>query len=674
MAHVVLHLGTKFVRMKFKFLLASAFVFFFTLFAEGGALQRIGHTTLTPRNSNPDDKGMYASIIDPVNGYAYFVGNYLFKLDITGPLPVPVGSPLSTGQFACAAIDVAAGYIYFPGASIKRYALGAGAAPATAAGTLTLSGGSASCFVIDDSDANPANHYLYVLTSGTPAKVVKVALSTFTELGSVTLSPGEDKALLGNLVDAKKGYAYFVTNPNSTPTPTISRVVKIKMTSGANPPVRVGGVDLDTVGTFIDGGSIDTVHGYAYYGTYDSDPTVRAKIYKVKLEDGDVAPTLIGNMLLQPGEGRLAASVLDPLNGYVYFADDNSYPGHVYQLSLNGPNLPAEVGVLSLQGGTNSTTPPNGTTAPNVSTDANLPYGEVFFRSAAFDPVRGYAYFGQDSRPNQVVKVQVATRPQQLLNISTRGRVEADPNELIGGFIVTGVNPKKIAIRALGPSLVAFGVAGFLPDPVLELHDSSGTLVASNDDWQQASNAADIPVSLQPPNSAESVILTTLSPNTSYTAIVRGKGAAAGVALVEVYDLNPSDGAILGNISTRALVGAADNVMIGGLIVGNGTANGKVLLRGIGPSLSQAGISNALADPTLELHDGNGATIASNDNWETRSDGSSQQTEIEGTAIPPTNDLESAILITLPAGNYTAIIAGKTATAGVALIEAYNLR
>jgi hypothetical protein len=674
MAHGLLHSGVRFVRMKSKFLLASVFVFFFTFFAEAGALQRIGHTTLTPRNSNPDDKGMYASVIDPVNGYAYFVGNYLFKLDITGPLPVPIGSALSTGQFACAAIDVAAGYAYFPGASIKRYALGIGAAPVTAAGTLTLSAGSASCFVIDDSDANPANHYLYVFTTSTPAKIVKVALSTFTELGSATLSSGEDKALLGNLVDAKKGYAYFVTTPNSTPTPNISRVVKIKMTSGSNPPVRIGGVDLDTVGTFIDGGSIDTVHGYAYYGTYDSDPTVRAKVYKVRLEDGDVTPTLVGNTLLQPGEGRLAASVLDPLNGYVYFADDNSYPGHVYQLSLNGPNLPAEVGVLSLQGGTSSTTPPNGTTAPNVSTDANLPYGEVFFRSSAFDPVRGYAYFGQDSRPNQIVKVQVATRPQQFLNISTRGRVAADPSELIGGFILTGANSKRIAIRALGPSLGAFGVAGFLPDPVLDLHDANGLLIASNDDWQQGSNAADIPISLQPHNSAESVILTTLASNTSYTAIVRGKGASIGVALVEVYDLNPSDGAILGNISTRALVGTADNVTIGGLIVGNGTANGKVLVRGIGPSLNQAGLSNALADPTIELHDGNGATIANNDNWKTRSDGSSQQAEIEATTIPPTNDLESAILATLPAGNYTAIIAGKTGNAGVGLIEAYNLQ
>jgi hypothetical protein len=661
------------VRMRFKSLLVSASLLFAGFFAQAGALQRVGHTTLAPRNSNPDDKGMYAAAIDPVNGYAYFVGTYLFKLDTTGPLPVPIGSPLLTGQFAGAAIDVAAGYVYFPGASVKRYALGAGAAPVTAAGTLTLSSGAPSCLVIDDSDANPANHYLYALTSGTPAKIVKIALSTFAEVGSVTLASGEDKSFLASLADAKKGYAYFVTIPNAAG-PNISRVVKVKMTPGSNPPVRIGAVDLDTVPSSIDGGSIDTVHGYAYYGTYDSDPTVSAKVYKAKLEDGDVPPTLVGNIALQPGQGRLAASVIDPLNGYVYFADDNTYPGHIYQLSLNGPNLPTEVGVLSLQGGTNSNTPPNGTTAANVSTDANLPYGEVFFRSAVFDPVRGYAYFGQDSRPNQIVKVQVATRPQQLLNISTRGRVQADPNELIGGFIVTGSNPKKIVIRALGPSLSSFGVAGFLPDPVLELHDSTGQLLTSNDDWQQAANAAAIPLSLQPKQSAESVILTTLAPGASYTAIVRGKGAAAGVALVEVYDLNPDDGSILGNISTRGLVGAMDDVMIGGVIVGDGTANSKVMVRGLGPSLSQAGVSNVLADPTLELHDGNGATIASNDNWKTRSDGTSQQAEIEATTIPPTNDLESAVVAILPAGNYTAILAGKTGATGVALIEAYNLQ
>jgi hypothetical protein len=659
--------------MRFKFVLASVALVFAAFLAEAGGLQRIGHTTLTPRHSNPDDKGMYAALIDPVNGYAYFIGTYLFKLDITGPLPVPVGPALNTGQFASGAIDVAAGYAYFPGGTIKRFALGTGSNPVTAAGSLSLSVGATNCLVIDDADPDPANHYAYVLSSGTPAKIVKIALSTFTELGSVTLASGEDKSLLASFADAKKGYAYFVTTPN-TAGPNISRVVKVKMTAGANPPVRIGAVDLDTVPSFIDGGSIDPVHGYAYYGTYDSDPTVSAKVYKVKLQDGDVPPTLVGNIALQPGEGRLAASVIDPLNGYVYFADDNSYPGHIYQLSLNGPNLPTEIAVLPLQPGTSSSTPPNGTTAANVSTDSNLPYGEVFFRSAVFDPVRGYAYFGQDSRPNQVVKVQVATRPQQLLNIATRALVQPDPNALIGGFIVTGSAPKNVVIRALGPSLGSSGLANFLSDPVLELHDSTGQLLTSNDDWQQAANAAAVPVSLQPQQSAESVILTLLAPGASYTAIVRGKGASSGVALVEVYDLNPDDGSILGNLSTRGLVGTADDVMIGGVIVGDGTATSTVMVRALGPSLSQAGVANVLSDPTLELHDGNGSTIASNDNWKTRSDGTSQQAEIEATKIPPANDLESAVVMTLPAGNYTAILSGKTGAPGVALIEAYNLQ
>ena len=659
--------------MRFKFVLANIFLLFAAFLAKAGGLQRIGHTTLTPRHSNPDDKGMYMALIDPVNGYAYFIGSYLSKLDITGPLPVPVGPAINTGQLASGAIDAAAGYAYFPGGTIRRFALGTGSNPVTAAGSLSLSVGATNCLVIDDADPNPANHYAYVLSSGTPAKIVKVALSTFTELGSVTLASGEDKSLLASFADAKNGYAYFVTTPNTAGS-NISRVVKVKMTPGANPPVRVGAVDLDTVPSFVDGGSIDTVHGYVYYGTYDSDPTVRAKVYKVKLEEGDMPPTLVGNTLLQSGEGRLAASVIDPLNGYVYFADDNSYPGHIYQLSLNGPNLPTEIAVLPLQPGTSSSTPPNGTTIQNVSNDSNLPYGEVFFRSAVFDPVRGYAYFGQDSRPNQVVKVQVATRPQQLLNIATRARVQADPDALIGGFIVTGSAPKKVVIRALGPSLGNSGLENLLADPVLELHDSTGQLLTSNDDWQQGANAAAIPVSLQPIQSAESVILTSLAPGASYTAIVRGKGASSGIALVEIYDLNPDDGSILGNISTRGLVGTADDVMIGGVIVGRGTATSRVMVRGLGPSLSQAGIANVLADPALELHDGNGATIASNDNWKTRSDGTSQQAEVEATKIPPANDLESAVVMTLSAGNYTAILSGTTGGTEVALIEAYNLQ
>jgi hypothetical protein len=392
-------------------------------------LQRIGHTTLVPRHNTlldtngvplTDDKGMYTAFIDPTNGYAYFVGSYLFKLDITGNLPVQVGPALFTGQFTESAIDSAAGYAYGARTTLNRYALGAGTNPVSSAGTLALSAGSAACILIDDSDPNPSNHYGYVLctVSGNPAKVAKVALSTFTELGSVTLTNGETSFWMGR-VDARKGYAYFATLPGFAP--TIPQVVKIKLTPGTNAPVRIGAVSLDTVADNIDGGSIDTLHGYAYYGTYDSDTNLPGKVYKIKLEDGAVPPTLVGRVNLQPGEGRLAASVIDPLGGYVYFADDNSYPGRVYQIALNGTNPPVEIGYLQLQGGTSTTNPPDGVTTNNTTTNADgiLPFGEVFFRSGVFDPMRGYAYFGQDSRPNQVVKVQLERDAAVITSVAT---------------------------------------------------------------------------------------------------------------------------------------------------------------------------------------------------------------------------------------------------------------
>jgi hypothetical protein len=397
--------------MKYRSLAAViTLVFGLSRLANGEGMQRIGHTTLVPRHSNPDDKGMYAAVIDATNGYAYFVGSYLFKLDITASLPVQVGPALNTGQFAQGAIDLAAGYLYLARSTLNRYALGAGANPVTSVGSLTLTAGSAVEFVIDDSDPNPANHYGYVVctVSGSPARVAKVALSTFTELGSLSLNAGETNFVFAAAADPQRGYAYLA-GASSGAVVGIPYVVKIKLTPGASAPVRIGAVNLDTVGAFIDGGSIDTVHGYAYYGTYDSDTNVPAKVYKVKLEEGDVPPRLVGKISLRPGEGRLSASVVDPVNGYVYFANDNTYPGGLYQLALNGTNLPIEMAYLQLQGGT-QTPPPNGTTTNNNTTnlDGILPFGEVFFRSAVFDPVRGYAYLGQDSRPNQVVKVKLA--------------------------------------------------------------------------------------------------------------------------------------------------------------------------------------------------------------------------------------------------------------------------
>jgi hypothetical protein len=233
---------------------------------------------------------------------------------------------------------------------------------------------------------------------------------------------------------------------------------------------------------------------------------------------------------------------------------------------------------------------------------------------------------------------------------------------LIGGFIITGTQPKRVIMRGIGPSLP---VAGALADPFLELHDSTGATLGSNDDWVNSPNMqAIIDSTIPPTNDKESAIIRTLEPG-QYTTIVRGVNNTTGVALVEVYDLDPTVDSKLANISTRGFVQTADNVMIGGIIILNDVPT-EVIVRAIGPSLP---VTGKLADPTLELHNAAGDLIFFNDNW--RSD---QEADIIATTIPPTNDNESAIVATLDPGAYTAIVRGVDDTTGVALAEVYDLQ
>ena len=242
--------------------------------------------------------------------------------------------------------------------------------------------------------------------------------------------------------------------------------------------------------------------------------------------------------------------------------------------------------------------------------------------------------------------------------------METGDNVLIGGFIVTGTQPKKIIVRAIGPSLSSF-FPDALTDPVLELRDSSGALIRSNDNWRSDQEAEIIATGIPPSNDLESAIVATLPANNSaYTAIVRGVNNGTGVGVVEAYDLDRTVNSKLANISTRGFVQTGDNVLIGGLIV-LGQNPLRIIVRAIGPSLS---ITGKLADPTLELRDANGALIRANDNW--RSD---QQAEIIATGIPPTNDLESTIVQNLAPGSYTAIVRGVNGTTGIALVEVYAL-
>jgi len=276
-----------------------------------------------------------------------------------------------------------------------------------------------------------------------------------------------------------------------------------------------------------------------------------------------------------------------------------------------------------------------------------------------------------------------------LSNISTRALVETGDNVVIGGFIVQGSGAKRVIIRALGPELTQYGVADPLRNPTMELHNGNGDLIASNNNWVTTiiggiitqNQVRDIMNSgYAPSNGLESAIIADLQPG-NYTAIVRGVNQMTGVGLVEVYDLNepgtvPSS--FLRNISSRSLVLTGEDVMIGGFTV-QGPEDGtkRVIVRAIGPELTQYGVRNVLTDPTLELHDGGGALIASNDNWQTTVLGGiitkDQVMDIQSSGHAPTQRSESAIIAELPPGRYTAIVQGKNIIVGVALVEVYDL-
>jgi hypothetical protein len=269
-----------------------------------------------------------------------------------------------------------------------------------------------------------------------------------------------------------------------------------------------------------------------------------------------------------------------------------------------------------------------------------------------------------------------------LVNISTRAFVQTGDNVMIGGFIIKS-SFSTVVVRAIGPELTHYHVPNALANPRLELHDATGALIASNNDWEHTIIGGIIvadqvdyirDTGYAPTDPRESVIIATLQQPGNYTAIVRGVNNTMGVGLVQVYDLYRTG--VLSNVSTRSFVQTGADVMIGGFIV-EGDAPKKVIVRAIGPDLAQHGVANPLADPTLELHNSTGALIASNDNWMTTMPGgiitSDQVQDIRNSGHVPGDRMDSAIIATLPPGNYTAIVRGVNATTGVGLVEVYDL-
>jgi hypothetical protein len=389
------------------------------------------------------------------------------------------------------------------------------------------------------------------------------------------------------------------------------------------------------------------------------------------------------NFLIDPhnsGHGLLRGYAYGANIGWINFEDSGNPHVIISNGQLQGYAYSANCGWINLGDGT--FTLRTDSIDPGVDSDGDGladAWEYIYFGGTGADPNADpdgdgettLSEYRSGTNPTNPSSVVYSARQ---LNVSTRLRVLTNENVLIGGFIVTGTDPKKVIIRGIGPSLSAFGVPGTLPNPILELHDHTGATVAVNDNWKDAPNASEIAASgLAPSDDFESTILQTLVPD-AYTVVVRGVGDTLGVGLVEAYDLDQNLPSKFANISTRGFVDAGDNVMIGGFIVGaglgnNGSGSAKVVVRAIGPSLIPFGINNALQDPTLELHDGNGNIIAVNDNWKD----DAQAADIQASGLAPSNDLESAILHVVPSGAYTAVVRGIDNGTGVGLVEAYNL-
>jgi hypothetical protein len=284
------------------------------------------------------------------------------------------------------------------------------------------------------------------------------------------------------------------------------------------------------------------------------------------------------------------------------------------------------------------------------------------------DPVRNDAFkihnlqFCQGGTPSATPSPSPAS-PGTLANVSTRLFVQTGNNVMIGGFIIAGDVPKDILLRAIGPSLATFGVSGAMADPVLRVYDSTGAVIASNDNWRSDQSEVIEDTGLASADEREAALVTTLPPG-AYTAVVNDASNNPGVALFDFYDLDPASSQLV-NLSTRGKVETEDRVMIGGFIIG-GDQPTQVILRAIGPSLTHSGIPDALVDPTLELYNGDGALLFQNDNW--RSD---QEQQILASALAPSDERESAIIATLMP--YTAVVRGAGNSTGIALFEIYRL-
>ena len=543
---------------------------------------------------------------------------------------------------------------------------------------ISTSGGDLTTIPISNGDASdPAGGLvrgsdgeLYGLTTGgvrsfqfVPGTVYRVtAHGTYTTIASLTADEGRP---IGELVPSADGVLYAQTTPSVLGNPAL--IIRLTSDGVKTTLYRFESTAGGIANPFLTLGS----DGNLYFPTGVRNLAGYSRILRI-------TPQGIASVIATYDDpGIVPSSKLVETSDHHFYGTTTVQStsrwrgGTVYRVRLLAPKItsvtPAGSGAQVVISGSSFTAATRvtfrGVAAETFSVDsdvqitATVPAGTDVSRAVVTTPT-GIATFPSGSVP-----------PGPALNISTRVKVGTADNALVGGFIIRGELPKKVIVRAIGPSLASPSFTDALLNPTLGLHGGSGEAIAFNDDWVESPQQQEISDTRIPPSdSREAAIIATLAAG-NYTAVMRGASETQGIGLVEVYDLEPASGR-LANISTRGLVQTGNDVMIGGFIIG-GEAPAKALLRAIGPSLANglAPVSGALADPQIELRDAEGNLMASNDNWQE----SPQRQEIEATTIAPSDLAEAAILATLNPGNYTAIVSGVDGTSGIALVEVYKL-
>jgi hypothetical protein len=405
-------------------------------------------------------------------------------------------------------------------------------------------------------------------------------------------------------------------------------------------------------------------------GTYTNGASDRGDQFFLQADtDASGAPTYSYGTVVRNSDGSLTYTTVGAADTGTFNQADNTISIQVSAAKLNAA---LAAGHTAITNGT-VVTGLRATSKTSVSGDGRRDLTRGGTQFVVHDSAFPYPAAPPAPTPLPVASpLPTGTPPTiELANISTRVSVKTGDSVGIGGFIIRTTSPKRLLIRGTGPSLSGFIGSGFLADPILEIKNASGTVIASNDDWRSSQQAEISASGLAPVNDKEAAVIVNL-PGGNYTAILQGKNNGQGIGLVEIYDIGAESKADLGNIATRGLVGAGDEVLIGGFIVRDVSFQNqpqRILIRGIGPSIPTTQLPNPLQDPFLELHDAQGTIITSNDDWQSSPDAAA----ISQTTIAPTNPKESAILRTLAPGAYTAVMRGVSGGTGIGLVEIYNL-